>query len=70
MIWRSVIFRYEPHQTGPTGRVRIADGEFSEAAGARPVPLDERIKRKLRAASRRAATPSPISPTAWPASKP
>jgi len=53
MIWRSMIFRYEPRQTGLAGPVRIAEGEFPGTAGARPMPLGERVKPKLRAATRR-----------------
>jgi len=49
MIERSMIFRYAPRQTGLAGRVRIAGGEFSGAAGARPTLLHERVKRKFRA---------------------
>jgi len=59
-----MIFRYEPRQTGFTGRRRIAESEFSGTAGARPLPLDKRVKRKLRAPSRRAAAASPIIPHA------
>jgi hypothetical protein len=51
-----MIFRYEPRQTGRAGRVEISGGEFSRAAGAQSVPFDERVKKKLRAASSGAAT--------------
>jgi hypothetical protein len=64
MIERSMIFWYQPRQTGLAGRVRRAEGEFSGTAGARAVPLDKRVKRKLRAPSRRAAAASPIIPHA------
>ena len=51
-----MIFRYEPRQTGLAGRGRIAEGEFPGAAGAQPVPLDERVKRKIRARQTRVAS--------------
>jgi len=44
MIWRPMIFWYEPRQTGLAGRVRAAGGEFFGPAGARPVPLAERCQ--------------------------
>jgi hypothetical protein len=48
-----MIFQYEPRKTGLVGRAWIAEGEFFEAAGAREVPSEKRVKRKLRAASLR-----------------
>jgi hypothetical protein len=44
-----MIFRQEPHQTGLASHVELAETEFSGAAASRPLPLDERVKRKLRA---------------------
>ena len=47
MTSRSMVFRYARRQTGLAGPVWIAEGEFPVAAGARPVPLDERVKLKI-----------------------
>ena len=44
-----MIFRQEPYQTGLAGHVELAETEFGGAAASRPLPLDERVKRKLRA---------------------
>ena len=48
----AMIFRYEPRQTGLVGLRRLAESECAATAGARRVRLGERVKRKLRAASR------------------
>jgi hypothetical protein len=61
MIGRSMIFRYAPHQTGLSERGRIAEGKFSRGRERAPGALDEPVKRKLRAASRQAATAWPLS---------
>ena len=47
MTWRSMIFWYEPRQTVLSGHIRLAETEFPATAGARPVRLGERVKRKL-----------------------
>ena len=59
MISRSMIFRHATRQTGRAGPGRIAEGEFPGAAGARPSPLDERVKQKLSRGVTSAADPTP-----------
>jgi len=42
-----MIFRYAARQTGFASHVELAETEFRRVAGSRPVPRDERVKRKL-----------------------
>ena len=50
-----MIFRDELPQTALAGSLRTAERESAATAGARPVRLQKRVKRKLRAASYNAA---------------
>jgi len=53
MMWRAMIFGYERRQTALAGSVRVAETESAATAGSRPVRLEKRVERKLRAASER-----------------
>jgi len=48
IVRRVMIFPYERRQTSAAGAVAIAGNGISRGGGARPVPINKRVKRKCR----------------------